>query len=79
LRGIIRSDNNLLRSFPGTDGAIGRTTIMGVCDRIGGQAWFLVGMISSIIEQPQRDVIDQPGATPWEQVTPWRVSPERAE
>jgi hypothetical protein len=39
----------------------------------------LVGMISSNIEQPQMGVIDQPGATHWEPVTPVRVSPERAE
>jgi hypothetical protein len=50
-----------------------------VSDRIGGPVWSLVGMIRSIIQQCQIGVIDQPRATPWEQVTPWRVSPERME
>ena len=59
--------------------ALGRFHHRRVFDRIGGQAWSLVGMISSNIEQPQMGVIDQPGATHWEPVTPVRVSPERAE
>ena len=64
---------------PSMDGYFSTPFLRGICDRIGGQAWSLVGMISSIIEQPQRGVIDQPRATPWEPVTPWRVNPERVE
>ena len=50
-----------------------------VRDRIGGQVWSVAGLIRRNIAQPRRGVIDQPRATPWELVTPLRVSPERVE